>query len=376
MQILVRLAVALVVCLAVSPVVQAKELPVVGWSPNLFSVADGAENHLLDDASRRAITAAVTAKLHDLQQAGRLPFQLKEVDEETNAEFQAEAPIGLIPIVIADRAFDTSYRIDGMTYYKSLVVSAVDLAFCSPEGTTGSWRVLGTVPLRCYGVLGADASQTEPIPALTKEQEYERISKMAVARDMDFSGISVLWEDLANRSVVPETWQVTEVQVPSVRAQEVFGEDLPAIRNLIGVFFTSSYARHTQHIVYPARTEAGWKKDVEQNLYTLQINSPTGSAQVVTEKPRHEIHLEFTGLAQGTLQLRHPSKVQKDVGYKVWLKRTLPVGDGDFVTKTAVRQFSQLDTEAVQLQDADVFTELLLSAAQELGNKKDAGEGE
>ena len=135
MQILVRLAVALVVCLAVSPVVQAKELPVVGWSPNLFSVADGAENHLLDDASRRAITAAVTAKLHDLQQAGRLPFQLKEVDEETNAEFQAEAPIGLIPIVIADRAFDTSYRIDGVTYYKSLVVSAIDLAFCSPEET-------------------------------------------------------------------------------------------------------------------------------------------------------------------------------------------------------------------------------------------------
>lgn len=354
--------------------VQAAGLPVVNWSPNVFSI-DGevSGEHLLDDAARQEIVQAISMKLQKLQQEGRLPFQLKEVSTEINASFNEDSPIGLIPIVVADMSFDSAYRIGEQSYYKSMIISGLDLAFCAGDEESHSWRILGMIPLRYYDTAGSDPRHllTGELTPEQKSQLYARITRAGIEKGLDFRKAKSLLRNLETRSVSPDTYQVTEVEITSRKASELYGDRIPQIKNLLGGFFTSSYEEKTQHVVYPARTGDAWKNDVSQNLFSMQLNSPAGSLEVSMEAPKHSIQLELTGIAQGDVQMKQVSDVQKNVAYKVWLKKTPVEGSEQaVVTPGTVRQYSKLDETAIQIDPTDVFTELLIEAAKDLGNQK------
>ena len=354
--------------------VRASSLPVVNWSPNVFSI-DGevSGEHLLDDAARQEISQAISAKLQRLQQEGKLPFQLKEVSTEINAAFNADAPIGLIPIVVADMSFDSSYRIGDQTYYKSRVISGLDLTFCAVDEESHSWRILGMVPLRYYDTAGTDPRHllTGELTPEQKSQLYARITRTGIENGLDFRKAKSLLRNLETRSVSPDTYQVTEVEITSRKASELYGDRIPQIKNLLGGFFTSSYEEKTQHVVYPARTGDAWRNDVSQNLFSMELNSPAGNLEVSMEAPKHSIQLELTGIAQGDVQMKQASDVQRNVAYKVWLKKTPVEGNEQAVVMPGtVRQYSKMDENAIQIDPTDVFTELLIEAAKDLGNQK------
>ena len=110
---------------------------------------------------------------------------------------------------------------------------------------------------------------------------------------------------------------------------------------------------------------------MSQNLFSMQLNSPAGSLEVSMEAPKHSIQLELTGIAQGDVQMKQVSDVQKNIAYKVWLKKTPVEGSEQaVVTPGTVRQYSKLDETAIQIDPTDVFTELLIEAAKDLGNQK------
>jgi hypothetical protein len=361
------------------PPVQAKEI--VGWTHTVFVIADGQTQHLLkkpnenEDQSKyqvacNAISDAISDKLNSLQRQGKLPFQLKQTNLEMNAQFNSDTPINLVPIIVVDRAFDSAYRIKNTMYYKSVICSGIDLVFCCPDEEFGSWRILGTLPLRYYGVLGKDLL-TEPISEDAKIQEFIRITKEGINGIKDFSEEKLILNDLENRTVTPETYQVTDVKISSPKAQSIFGTNQESVKALIAGVFTSSYQQSKQCVIYPSRLDGGWKEDVARNLYSLQMDSPSGSVQMIMTKPKHEIQIDLTGVGKGEIKLKKESDVQQNIGYKVWLKKVPVEGNEQpVITKSAIKQLSKISTAAIMFDDADVFTELLIGAAKDLGNQK------
>ena len=229
------------------------------------------------------------------------------------------------------------------------------------------------IPLRYYDTAGSDPRHllTGELTPEQKSQLYARITRAGIEKGLDFRKAKSLLRNLETRSVSPDTYQVTEVEITSRKASELYGDRIPQIKNLLGGFFTSSYEEKTQHVVYPARTGDAWKNDVSQNLFSMQLNSPTGSLEVSMEAPKHSIQLELTGIAQGDVQMKQVSDVQKNIAYKVWLKKTPVEGSEQaVVTPGTVRQYSKLDETAIQIDPTDVFTELLIEAAKDLGNQK------
>lgn len=334
--------------------VQAKEKPVVGWTHTVFSINDNNPEHLLqktDDTSESyqiasdAISNAISSKLENLQQEGKLPFQLQKNNMDMNASFTAATPIALVPIVVVDMAFDSDYRINDVRYYKSVVYSGVDLAFCCADEETGSWRILGMLPLRYYGVIGADASRTEPISREEKLQCFVRVTQDAIGQIKELKQDRSLWAELDNRSVTPETYQVTAVDISSAKAKELFGEENDSLKALIAGSFTSSYQQRTNHVLYPSRLTGGWVNDISRNLYSLQMQSPAGNLQVTMPKAAHEIRLDVTGIGKQELKLKDESAVQRDVAYKVWLAKSFTEGNEKAeVTKADIKQLSKVDT--------------------------------
>lgn len=375
---LIGLFIVLVAFFWMTPV-QAKEI--VGWTHTVFVIADGQTQHLLKKPRENEeqmkykeacneISAAISDKLNSLQQMGKLPFQLKQSNVEMNAQFNSDIPINLVPIIVVDRAFDSAYRIKNTMYYKSVICSGIDLVFCCPDEEVGSWRILGTLPLRYYGVLGKDLL-TEPISEDAKLQEFIRITKEGIDGIKDFNEEKSLLSDLENRTVTPETYQVTAMQISSPKAQSIFGENQESVKALIAGVFTSSYQQSKQRVIYPSKIDGGWKEDVARNLYSLQMDSPSGSVQMTVTRPKHEIQLDLTGVGKGEIKLKEESDVQQTIGYKVWLKKVPAEGNEQpVITKSTIKQLSKISTAAIMFDDADVFTELLIGAAKDLGNQK------
>lgn len=352
----------------------AAQLPVVNWSPNVFSIDDGKGGHLLTNAGRQEIANAVSRQLHALQQSGKLPFKLKEVSTETNIQDDMEEPLGLIPIVVADMSLDSQYSIDGKTYHKATVISGLDLAFCRMNEKMGSWKILGTIPLRYYGVLGADPAHPilDDISPEAKSQEYIRITSQGIGQGVDFQRQKAVLRHLNKKTLDNEpAWQVVDVKFGSAKAKEVFAGRGQILKNIVAGFFTSSYQKKTQRIVYPALTLDGWKKDVVRNLYSLQLNSPAGNRSLMMDAAAHPITLNISGLGKGELPLKNASDIQRQIGYKAWLEKSPVEGrEQREIVKSVVKQQSKIDQQAIQYNDADVFLELLIGASSEMGKQK------
>lgn len=352
---------ALIVTLMIMCVPQlglSREKPEISWAQEVFSVSDGG---LLDDTSRWRISYEITKRLDELEKKGKLPFKLKTVSEEWNGSTYGLAPIGIIPIVVADTSFDSSYKIDGVTLYKSIILSGLDITIASADEENGGWRVLYTLPLRTYMAVGADGSRTEPVSAEEKSRIYAKITAEAVDKIM-FPG--KVMENIEVRSVLPDTWQVTDVKISSKAAKKLFEDDMESAKDIMGGFYTSSFQTKNDAIVYTARSSGHWQKDAERNLYALQLAGPGGTAKLFAPVPKHPVTLELYGIKSGELAAGQ-GKIAKNIGYKIWMR----ADNGESVTRTTTRQFSKVNSDAINIETKDVFMELMIGAASELGRR-------
>ena len=151
---------------------EAKPLPEIVWSHDVYTIAISDDNQhaekrrgyqLLNAGTpeeqkqnRDRIANAIAAKIKE--QEAKLPFKLKttfedenlsEVNTELNDQTAGDVPIALVPIVVIDYAIEQSYEINGKPHYKYVIISAVDIAFCS-EDEDGALTILSNIPLHFY----------------------------------------------------------------------------------------------------------------------------------------------------------------------------------------------------------------------------------
>ena len=355
--------------------VKAADLPIVNWSPSVFSVHADDEaiegQHLLDDDAKKELAAMFSQRLHSLQNAGELPFQLKETNSEYALDYGENAPIGLIPIVMLDTTFDNAYHVGDKTYYKSFIISAIALAVCSADEESQSWRMLGTIPLRTYTVFNQDAAGNlldSPITIEQKRQKYLNMMQQVLC-NLDLKPYRSLFEKTDLKTLLPDTYQVTQIDISSPKAQELFGDRQKDLANIIGCFFTSFYQEKNHHIMYPAMITDAWNQDILLNLYSLQLYSPTQSMKVTIPQPKHKIHLDLNGIAMKDVQPKD-SNIQLNRYYKAWLTEIPPDSKEKIVLTKATAKALTIKGN-IEINDIDIFTQLIISLASDMAAHKE-----
>ena len=351
----------------------SQELPVFNWSADVLPMDD--RNPFLDmPGIRGKITQAITGKLHILQMEGKLPFKLREFSTDYgNHTIETDEPIGIIPLSTLGRTFDSSYHVNGKTFYRSIIFSGLSIAIISADSANNSWRILGTMPLNGYDVIGDNINnlRENPISMQEKAEKFAEITVKMINKYLDFTKDKKITRDIEIKSLIPETYQVTEVNITSNKAKEIFAGRENEIKEIIGAFFTSSYQRKTRRIIYPPRGIGNWKRDVIKNLYTFQTNTPSGEVTFSMENPKHSITLELSGVAMKEMDTGKDSKVIRDIFYKAWLKKNPVEGNEQAVfSDYTVRREIKTGNAWVEYDPADVFTELIIDTAENMGAQK------
>lgn len=369
---MLRIVFALLLALAVAcpGTGLAAQLPEhINWSPNLFTVA--AQRSTVTDSVKQQVAEMITRRLHVLRDSGKLPFTLKEYNAEYNIQkSSADGEIGLVALLVDNSAFDSQYAVSSATYYKLTMLCGIDLMFCSVDEETNSMRILHTIPLRGYDVLGGDLQHlvTSPITPAQQQAMFLSIARKLIG-ELDFTATQRELKKLQLRQVLPETYQVTEVAISSRKANEVFAGQTEAVKSLLGGVYTSKFQQTRRCIMYPARTGSSWQHDASRNLYSLQMVCPSSALTVTMPEPQYTIKLDVTGVASGEIPTKNPSAVKIDMGYKAWLKATNDFGQPPLeLDRFVMRQYSKQNT--IHFDVDDIYTELLIGLASDLARKK------
>ena len=354
--------------------VKAEPKQVVGWDPNLFvSGCDGGrEDALASPAVNQEIVGLLGDRLHALRDAGKLPFELRESDNSYAFSREGDNPVGLIALVVDDSVIDSQYVLNGTTYYKAIVLCGIDLMFCSAEDAKGGMRVLQTIPLRGHAVIGGDLNNLVTVPITLEQQQtaFAAIAARIIRDQLDFAKLGQSLQEVEVKKVLNETYQVTQVNISSNKAKQMFEGRLEEIEALLGGNFTSAYQKTTGKIVYPSLAGGSWRENAADNLWTMDINSPSGNKVLSMPAARYPIELELTGLAEGEIHTQKASTVKREWGYKAWLKKS-PVMSKEQAEMTKIRTKQFSTNNSILVDDDDVFIELLIDLATDLASQKE-----
>ena len=354
-----------------------KEKPTINWTADVIAMDD--DNQLVyAPGVREKIAQALTAKLHSLDMSGKLPFKLKSSagDYKSLHNVSDDEPLGLIPLSTLDTSFDTVYHMDGKTYYRSVIFSGLTIAICNTdaESGAGAWRILGCIPINGYDVIGGSFNDLRETPVSRQEKadKFAEISIKLIRDYLDFNQDKKLLDDFEMKTLMNNTYQVTAVNISSAKAQQVFAGREQQIKDIIGAFFTGAYQKKTRRIFFPPRGIGRWKQDVSRNLYTFQAQTPSGEVvNFNTEAPKHPITLDLYGINSAELKGEKTSEVVRDIIYKAWIRKSPVEGKekGEMSDHTTRRQI-KTGNAWVEYDPADVFTELIIDTAENLGNQK------
>ena len=351
-----------------------KEEPVtVNWIKNIFTLQkEASEGAVVTEEVQREIADLLDSRLHSLQSKGSLPFVLKESNESYSFNHSVDNPVGLVALVVDDSSIKSEYDLHGETCYKEIVLCGIDVMLCSSDSEDGSMRVLHTIPLRGYDVLGGDYKHLikEPITVEQRREVFVGIAKNLIQKQLDFARYHLSQQDTEIKKVHPETYQVTEVEFVSPKAQIIFAGQEDKIKALLGGVFTSAYQKTTNKIVYPPLPGGQWKADAADNLWTLEMNSPAQNLRLTMNQAKHPIKLELTGVADQEIHGKNESSVKIDWGYKAWLKKT-PVNGREKaeLSKIEVKQFSARNS--IRRDVGDIYVELLIGLAGDLAKQQE-----
>lgn len=379
-----KILAVLALCAWMLPV-EAKEIPTVVWTRDVYGIEDEKipkEWHLLTDDGKKQIVDAITRKLEEQERQGKLPFKLAEPTGEKNATI-VDTQISIVPIVVSDAAFHWRYTIKNaqgqdVDLHKYVMVSALDLAFCSVD-EDGSLQLLGNIPLHYYTVL-PESGNLHDMRMLSREEQadsYTRFTVRMIDKGLDFDKEKKLLRNIADKAEgIEDTFQVTDVEISSAKAQAVFdgynGARAAYVKKVIGDVFSSAYARRTGHVVFPSRVSGTWNDDAVKGTYSLRLNSMhSGEKEMIMPKPDHSIILDVTGIGKKEIETKKKSNINGFMGYKVWLAKSFVEGKEEKeVTNWTEEEFIRLDGGAINIEDHDVFRMLLIGAAVKLGDQK------
>ena len=339
----------------------AEEKPEVVWPHSSVNAVSNREATLADATVLQAVSSAVNDKLHALETAGKLPFSLKESDDGFTEDITENAAVALIPLIMDDHCYKSEYIINGQPYYKAVVMTQIDVAFCYYPGSGNSLRVLHTIPLIGYSVIGTNGEFTAPISKAVLQEQFVNNASQLIQDNLEFKNKRFL-DDIELKMVTPDTYQVTDVTISSAAAQRFYGPRIPVVKALIASAFTRQYAAsHDDVTVLPSIVSGTWQEDAAKKTYQLSLGD-TGK-YIVMERANNEIVLDLQKIAAFDIPIEHDAGVYKKKGYTASV-----VNKTDNKTGTATIQETVLpaaNPNQVRHDIAGILAEILTDAAKD-----------
>lgn len=387
----------IVISVSLCAAAEAKPLPEVVWSNDIYTmtIADDyqyAEKRrgyqLLNAGSpdeqrynREKISRAIAAKLKE--QEKNLPFKLKMTFDENNLSernFELNDQtvggnvIALVPIVVIDYAIETSYLINNQRYYKYLIVSALDIAFCS-EDSDGALTILSNIPLHFYESIPLSNS----IDAMTERDRselarlYANFTANMIKKNLDFTKARKALRGLETKQF-GETYRVESVTYTSKIANELLGmnkrgQPVKLMQRITGNIFTSDYAAHTGKVVYPMILEgdnSSWTTDAAQDFYVAKMNTSHSGEKIIRmpKKVDHKIYLDVSGAGSKEIATKYVSNVNGFKVYRLWMKSKIDrksIEITNDITEEFLKDYSSANK--IIKEDAEIFAGLMIGAA-------------
>ena len=282
--------------------------------------------------NRAKIIEAIADKLKE--QEAKLPFKLKTTLDsdnlsELNVEFNDATvggnPIALVPMIVIDYAIEQQYNINGKPHYKYIIISALDIAFCS-EDEDGAFTILSNIPLHFYETIPLSNS----INDMTEHDKvelagiYADFTAKMIRKNLDFTKAKKAVNGLFNKQLMGETYRVENVTYSSKKAAEILGMN-KLMQRICGNIFTSDYAAHTGNVVYPMILEGDnstWVVDATQGFYVAKMaTSHSGEKSVrMPQNVDHKIYLDVSGAGSKEIETKHVSNINGFKAYRLWMK--------------------------------------------------------
>ena len=341
------------------------EKPVVVWAHgSVNAVADDSDS-IVDAQVLQSITEEVNKRLHALDAEKKLPFALKETDSSYEENLSDNAMVALVPLVMDDQRFETRYVIEGNAFYKSVLMTQIDIAFCYYLGSGNSLRVLHVIPLTGYALMGEKGEYTAPISKEQYQQQFIENARQLIQNELYFNNKRFL-KDLDYKMVTPDTYQVTDVTISSPSAQRFYQSRLPIAQRIIASAYTRQYAAsHEDITILPSVFSGKWKEDAAKQTYQLSLGD-TGK-YLVMEKASHGIHLDLTKVAAFEIPIKNDAHVYKNIGFTADVKDTTNGNTGTYVKQIKVLD---KDNRKRDYHDLDgIFAQILTEAAKAAAEK-------
>ena len=380
-----------------APAAAEKNLPEVVWSHDIYTMtiaddylyADKRRGYQLLNAgtpdeqqyNREKISNAIAAKLK--AQEKNLPFKLRTTFDENNLsernfELNDQTVGGnvfaLVPIVVIDYAIETEYVIAGKTYHKYLIVSAVDIAFCS-EDSDGALTILSNIPLHFYESIPLSNS----LEAMTERDRselarlYANFTAQMISKHLDFTKARKALRGLETKQF-GETYRVESVNYTSNKARELLGtnrrgEPVKLMQRVAGNIFTGDFAAHTGNVVYPMILDgdtSSWTTDAARDFYVAKMETTRSGEKIIRMRTKvdHKIFLDVTGAGSAEIETKYRSNINGFKMYRLWMRSKIG-GKSIEVTNDIMEEFLKDPSAANKIikDETEIFAGLMIGAA-------------
>lgn len=374
-------------------VAEAKELPEISWAHDIYmmTISDDYENaekkrsyQLLNTGSeeeqqynRERIIRAIDSKLKEQEKV--LPFKLvTTLDTENLSERNFELgdasvkpTFALVPIIVTDFAIEQEYVLNGQHRYKYIIISVVDIAFCS-EDADGALTILSNIPLHFYETIPLSNS----IEQMTKKERtelatiYTNFTVSMIRKHLDFTKAKKLLKNLETKQL-GETYRVEDVTYTSNKARELLGMN-KLMQRIAGNIFTSDFAAHTGNVVYPMVLQddnSSWIMDATKGFYVARMNTLHSGERIVQmpTKVDHKIYLDVSGAGSTEVKTKYTSNINGFKAYRLWMKSRLD-GKSLEITNDITEEYLKDPSAASNIikGEQEIFGGLMIGAAVKL----------
>ncbi|MFA6076306.1 MAG: hypothetical protein WCV63_10375 [Negativicutes bacterium] len=343
----------------------AANKPVVNldWNSYVFFAGDADkiyENYKLAAFDFGQTEATIKEWLQSAQKRGVLPFIIKDTADDdvyanNNQLLQTSNQLGIILLMTSDRTADEAYKTLGVI--RSDFYCTYNMLICSADNSDGSLRILYSIPINAVSQNPLQSPINEPPTIAKKAAVFQELLKKSLYNQLEPKLEKIKLNNLETKTLTMNTYQVETVDMSSNKARALYGDQDKQIESMVSEWY-SGWLAANDLLVYPPLCDGNWKGSATGGIFSMTVNSPSGSKIVSMQKANRAISLDISGI---NCKIVKTNMVEQQMIYKVWLSALcIP----KFSREKDFSFYKSVITNAQDYDERDVYSMGLFVACQ------------
>ena len=319
-----------------------------------------AENYQLAAFDFGRTEATIQEWLLSAQKRGVLPFVIKDTADDNvyannNQLQQTDNQLGIIMLMTSDRTADDLYKTLGII--RSDFYCTYNMLICSADNSDGSLRIMYSIPINAVSENPLQSPITAPATVANKALVFQELLKKSLYNQLEPKLQKIKLNNLETKTVTMNTFQVEAVDMSSNKALALYGDQSGQIASTVAEWYSGWLAAYDL-LVYPPLCDGNWKGSATGGIFSMTVNSPSGSKIVSMQQANHLIALDISGINCKVAKL---NMVEQQLIYKVWLSAVcIP----KFAREKDFSFYKTVVTNAEIYDERDVYSMGLFAACQ------------